>query len=377
MKKNFPQYYRPTEKEIEESAKSAIFIFDTNSLLDFYRINPKIADKVLDIIETYKDRVYIAHHTDAEYHRHHYEVPAQMSNTISKVRQRLNFDKVKAVIEDQFKVASKCEFPRDLLKEYLSKLKATYDGICNDVSKLQSQYDQKVRSHELQHRICNVFEDHILSGLSERQIEEIITNTGPERYKAKIPPGYMDAGKATDLDDNNTYGDLIIWFEILDFVKRQPNDVFFVCRDEKEDWVTVEGKWRIGPRMELIVEFRNVAPNNIFHICSLTDFLEYFDKNETLSTDELKAIRPDSPVSTAFIEQLLEEIPPLYQKMAGLDDLREYLYAENPRPTLQNIDPKSFWTSMSHARAKEKKPSDGGLKDVGGIDLATDPSDDE
>ncbi len=59
MKKNFAAYYRPTEAEIKEAAKTAIFVFDTNALLDFYRINPEIADKALAVIDRNKDRVYI------------------------------------------------------------------------------------------------------------------------------------------------------------------------------------------------------------------------------------------------------------------------------------------------------------------------------
>lgn len=368
MKKNFTSYYRPTESEIKESAKSAVFIFDTNSLLDFYRINPEIADKVLKVIEENKDRVYITRHTDKEYHLHHYQVPAQMSNTISMVSQHLNFDKIKAVLEDQFKYSKGCSFPSDLFKVYLNKLSKSYKEICEDVTNLQSQYDEKIRTHELQHRISRVFEDHIFPGLTKERIEEIITKIGPERYSKKTPPGYKDAGKATDVDDNNTYGDLIIWFEILDFVKQKPHDVFFVCRDEKEDWISVEGKWRIGPRIELIVEFREIAPDNIFHICSLTDFLEYFDKKETLSTDELRAVQ-SIPNTKSYIDLLLDDIPMLQGKMAGLDEFIDPLYAEKTRNSLQNIAPESFWSSLYHPSTATEKPSKIGQIDADSVDM--------
>ncbi len=353
MKKNFAAYYRPTEAEIKEAAKTAIFVFDTNALLDFYRINPEIADKALAVIDRNKDRVYITRHSDEEYHRHHYEVPVQMANMIGTVRKRLNFDKLRSVLDEQFKSDGGCCYPSDLFKSYIDKLQKTYNEIESAVSTLQSRYNRMLENHELQNRISAVFEDHVLPGLTDAEIDKIIATTGPERYGAKIPPGYMDAGKATDTDDNNTYGDLFIWMEILDYVHKNPNNVFFVGRDNKEDWVAMVGKTKIGPRRELILEFREIAPDNIFHICSLTDFLKFNDADSSLTSEELRAIRRKT--ETDEYNSILEALSGPLSDTLDVDTFYRILNRNYKKNDLPDEILEDFWSSRQSLKSKNTR----------------------
>ena len=353
MKKNFAAYYRPTEAEIKEAAKTAIFVFDTNALLDFYRINPEIADKALAVIDRNKDRVYITRHSDEEYHRHHYEVPVQMANMIGTVRKRLNFDKLRSVLDEQFKSDGGCCYPSDLFKSYIDKLQKTYNEIESAVSTLQSRYNRMLENHELQNRISAVFEDHVLPGLTDAEIDKIIATTGPERYGAKIPPGYMDAGKATDTDDNNTYGDLFIWMEILDYVHKNPNNVFFVGRDNKEEWVAMVGKTKIGPRRELILEFREIAPDNIFHICSLTDFLKFNDADSSLTSEELRAIRRKT--ETDEYNSILEALSGPLSDTLDVDTFYRILNRNYKKNDLPDEILEDFWSSRQSLKSKNTR----------------------
>lgn len=353
MKKNFAAYYRPTEAEIKEAAKTAIFVFDTNALLDFYRINPEIADKALAVIDRNKDRVYITRHSDEEYHRHHYEVPVQMANMIGTVRKRLNFDKLRSVLDEQFKSDGGCCYPSDLFKSYIDKLQKTYNEIESAVSTLQSRYNRMLENHELQNRISAVFEDHVLPGLTDAEIDKIIATTGPERYGAKIPRGYMDAGKATDTDDNNTYGDLFIWMEILDYVHKNPNNVFFVGRDNKEDWVAMVGKTKIGPRRELILEFREIAPDNIFHICSLTDFLKFNDADSSLTSEELRAIRRKT--ETDEYNSILEALSGPLSDTLDVDTFYRILNRNYKKNDLPDEILEDFWSSRQSLKSKNTR----------------------
>lgn len=353
MKKNFAAYYRLTDAEIKEAAKTAIFVFDTNALLDFYRINPEIADKALAVIDRNKDRVYITRHSDEEYHRHHYEVPVQMANMIGTVRKRLNFDKLRSVLDEQFKSDRGCCYPSDLFKSYIEKLQKTYNEIETAVSTLQSRYNRMLENHELQNRISAVFEDHVLPGLTVDEIKKITTSTGPERYSAKIPPGYMDAGKATDTDDNNTYGDLIIWMEVLDYVRKKPKNVFFVGRDNKEDWVAMVGNSKIGPRRELIVEFREIAPDNIFHICSLTDFLKFNDADSSLTSEELRAIRRKT--ETDEYNSILEALSGPLSDTLDVDTLYRILNRNYKKNDLPDEILDDFWSSRQSLKSKNSR----------------------
>lgn len=120
----------------------------------------------------------------------------------------------------------------DLLDEdeYLEKLKDLFDKRIGD------QY-----SKEILHRI---YED------------------AQERYKENIPPGYKDAkGK----DSSNAYGDVVLWYQILDYGKKHETSIVLVIDDTKEDW------WRknrdkkiIGPRPELIQEFHEKTGRQLY-----------------------------------------------------------------------------------------------------------------
>ena len=51
---------------------------------------------------------------------------------------------------------------------------------------------------------------------------------GNDRYEKKIPPGYKDAIKKSGILDNNAYGDLIVWKEILRFSKKEKKNIIYV-----------------------------------------------------------------------------------------------------------------------------------------------------
>ena len=97
---------------------------------------------------------------------------------------------------------------------------------------------------------------------------------GELRYKSKIPPGYCDEKQKQD----NEYGDLIIWKEIIEYSKVNNNDVIFVTQDVKEDWWFKEKGRTIGPRYELREEFSN-ATKHLIHFYTLNSFLE-ISKNQ-------------------------------------------------------------------------------------------------
>ncbi len=272
---------------------------------------------------------------------------------IGTVRKRMNFDKLRSVLDEQFKSDGGCCYPSDLFKSYVDNLKQTYNEIETAVSKLQSRYKTMLENHELQNRISAVFEDHVLPGLTDAEIDKIIATTGPERYGAKIPPGYMDAGKATDTDDNNTYGDLIIWMEILDYVHENPNNVFFVGRDNKEDWVAMVGKTKIGPRRELIVEFREIAPDNIFHICSLTDFLKFNDADSSLTSEELRAIRRKT--ETDEYNSILEALSGPLSDTLDLDTFYRILNMNYKKNDLPDEILDDFWSSRQSLKSKNTR----------------------
>ena len=70
MQSKFPSYYLLTssEKKALFNDTSCYFVFDTNALLDLYRLGKDKMDKVLELIDKYIDRIVIPYHVAEEYH---------------------------------------------------------------------------------------------------------------------------------------------------------------------------------------------------------------------------------------------------------------------------------------------------------------------
>lgn len=94
----------------------------------------------------------------------------------------------------------------------------------------------------------------------------------------KTPPGWKDASK-----DENRYGDLVNWKEILKYAKESGKSIIYDVNDQKPDWVLKEGGITIGPLYELLSEFYKEVGNNdqLFHIYTLDGFLDFVHKKDS------------------------------------------------------------------------------------------------
>jgi PIN like domain len=81
----------------------------------------------------------------------------------------------------------------------------------------------------------------------------------------------MDRNK----DEPYCYGDLIIWKQLLEHQKSQPQGqkaALFICDDRKEDWWLRQEDARLGPRPELVREFIDAVGEDFF-MYTPADFL--------------------------------------------------------------------------------------------------------
>ena len=76
------------------------------------------------------------------------------------------------------------------------------------------------------------------------------SGVGQRPLRREGPPGYADAKKP----DEERYGDLIIWYEMLDLAAEGQLPILFVTEDAKEDWWWIADGERIGPREEIVHE---------------------------------------------------------------------------------------------------------------------------
>lgn len=62
MKEKFTEFSAPSETELSDAWKSALFVFDTNVLLDLYRYRKSSQADFLRTFNSLNGRIWIPHH---------------------------------------------------------------------------------------------------------------------------------------------------------------------------------------------------------------------------------------------------------------------------------------------------------------------------
>lgn len=239
---------------------------------------------------------------------------------------------------DQLIAEDRLRIPAWVLSEYLAKLKQKKLG---DYTARSNEPEEILRKLENLQRMASLFvDDSVLSGISytggrnafmndfqaaisnlskftcvfkhqfdaatiHKEISDHLSNAvlpsriadlcvradreGAIRSSHRMPPGFKDGGK-----DENKYGDLIIWFEILDCAKASVDKfskVVILTNDVKPDWVyvpdkrveNISGKAKEVPNRDpainlpdprLVAEFHSVVGNRDLHLFSLPVCIE-------------------------------------------------------------------------------------------------------
>ena len=67
MKNAIREFIEPTNKEKQELWEKAVFVFDTNVLLNLYRYSAKTRNSLLAAFESFKNRIWIPYQVAYEY----------------------------------------------------------------------------------------------------------------------------------------------------------------------------------------------------------------------------------------------------------------------------------------------------------------------
>lgn len=283
MKKTFYGYYRPTKEEFSQSWKNCSFVFDANVLLNVYRYSQNTRETFIDILNKISDRIWVPHQAALEYQRQRLEVIGEQESAYEKIQVLLN--DYQKNIENNLNTYAMHPFIKvDII---LKKINENCTEIKKELDTLKQKHPNLIDGDELRETITNLFEGKVGSAYSPDKLEEIY-NTGKKRYDRSIPPGFEDKKK----DSVRKYGDLVLWFQIIDHAKSTKKPVIFVTDDRKEDWwLKFRGK-TIGPHPELIYEIFSTADVN-FYMYQTEQFIEYAQKylKEQVNQKAIEEIR--------------------------------------------------------------------------------------
>lgn len=265
MRTTFYEYYGLSEKEVDRLWKTGLIVFDTNVLLSLYRLSHESQEEILSVMRGYKERLWLPHQVGYEYHENRLENATRPIELLKGLEKKvLDFEKS---IKDAYSSNPYVEYKK--LETSLTSLKMRFSKLAKEW--LES-CPQPIKNDDILTSLTGLFDGKIGKEYDSTRLSEIYT-IGKERYDSKIPPGYKDAGKETG--DRHIYGDLIIWLQIIEKAKEANKDVIFVTDDCKEDWWASYKDDKLGPRRELIREFRKEAGNHIIWFYTTERFLTY------------------------------------------------------------------------------------------------------
>lgn len=318
MREKFVGYYKPSDSEFTELWKNGLFILDANVLLNLYRYPKQASDDLLKVLEQLSNQLWIPHQAALEYQENRLSVIAEQVKKFDEVRKVLDDsrDKLEGQLSAlQLKRRHSAINPDD----FLGKVRGEFLKFDAALKQLEKDQPDRFLEDDLRNKIDGLLGDKVGNPFTPSELEKVYQD-GKARYEQKRPPGYEDVAKGksgekelqfyfcNELTISCKYGDLILWFQIINEVKaRGIKYVVFVTDDEKEDWWWIaesKGKKTIGPRPELIDEIKHKADISLFHMYNSERFLQCAKKylDVKIEPESVKQVQEITQLRRAELE---------------------------------------------------------------------------
>jgi len=271
----FPGYYQPTEEEFNILWDECIFSFDTNVLLHIYRYSTETRNRLFEILQKIKQRLWIPHQVAYESHKNRINVIYDQAKAYKDIRNILEKNLAIKTLKDQLFKNYK-RHPLIDIKKIISIIEIadnTIETYLKDIEKSQPEYliqdsPDFLQIDEIWNQLIDIIDDRV----GEPYSDDIYKNKCKEaeqRFKNLIPPGYKD----NDKEALDKYGDVILWFQLIDHAICKKSPIVFITDDNKEDWWLKHHGKTIGPRPELTQEMLTKAQVK-FYMYQSDTFLE-------------------------------------------------------------------------------------------------------
>jgi hypothetical protein len=287
MKNLFREYITLTDEQILALWNNATFVFDTNTLLNFYRYSAPTANALREAINSYADRVWLPNQVGKEYFKNRLTTISGQENNYNEPKQSLYS------IKDLLSNRRGHPF---ISSELLNRYNSLLTEIENEFKQQTSKLNSLIVKDEFYEFIIELFNEKVGNPFSEKELS-LIYEEGRSRYADKVPPGFGDKKPEPD-----KYGDLIVWKQILSYSKDKEVNIIFISDEERKgDWMHVHAGKTLGPLPLLKKEFHEVT-GKLFHMYPAFRFLElaFANKEKEINPtiiEEVKEVSKSSLLS--------------------------------------------------------------------------------
>ena len=282
MKNLFFEYYALTNEQVKKIWENCIIVFDTNVLINLYRYTEKTKDVFFEVMEHYKDKLWIPYQVALEYHRNRLNVISNLNVAYEQLSSRIIKESEKFITA--LKLEDFKRHPYIDTESIKNEIQHSVEMLIENLKQASKDSSNSFDNDDILNTITNIFNNKVGTDFTEAELKKIYTE-GKIRYQSKTPPGYCDEKEKKDSGDRRLYGDLIVWKQVIQKSKKDKIDIILVTDDLKEDWwLKINGK-TIGPRFELIKEFHIETKHNIL-IYNSDMFLKYAKDEMAVSIEK-------------------------------------------------------------------------------------------
>lgn len=297
MKKQFAEYYDLPNERIKEIWDNSLIVLDTNVLLNLYRYNEEARNEFINIIKSYKERLWIPYQVGFEFHRNRESIIIKNKAAYRLVKDKLTeqLDKFVNFLNSNGDLT---RHPYIDTKDIQKRVTQFSASISKTLDKQQNEHPDYSQNDDILNAITELFDGRVGGDFADKDIEAIYKE-GEKRYANKVPPGYCDEKNKKDKGKRRLYGDLIVWKQTINHCKELEKDIIFITDDHKPDWWDEIGG-KHTPRKELIREFIDSTGQNIL-IYDSSRFLDYAKRRNKVKVSP-KTIREVEKVKQEDIE---------------------------------------------------------------------------
>ncbi|HTV55674.1 MAG TPA: PIN-like domain-containing protein [Terriglobia bacterium] len=320
MRGKFAGWYPKTAAEAAALWDKAIFVPDANVLLHCLRHPVAVREELLRLFDVLKSSLWIPYQVGLEFHRNRLDVELGAQDVYD------------LLIKDQEAILDKARERLRQLRAHptinVAKELAALDMFATDFRARMAAAQAAHPAEEITGavaRLTNLLDGRIGDKWRAEQMAAL-KKEGEDRYAKRIPPGYKDIRK--DAGEFDKFGDLIIWKDIIAKAKADKRPIIFISDDVKEDWWWIHRGRKLGPRPELLEEFKAESGQD-FHIYEFSQFLRFaadrfpeikanVQKVEASLLADEKARQKQSEIAEEAVTEL---------KLRQLEDERDQLVA--------------------------------------------------
>lgn len=280
MDEAFREYHQFTDSEFKQLWKECLFVFDTNTLLNMYRYSRKTVAAYTKVLNELKERnqLWIPYQVGYEFFENRIDVIREFEKSYDEILSLLN--KAKADVETKYK-----NHPFLDLEEIKTEMTKGLSKTEEKIRQAKAKHPKWLKKDDVLAELDKVFQGCIGDSYEPSHLKQIRAE-GQKRYDGKVPPGFKDERKTED----KKFGDLILWFQIIDQARAVQKPIIFITGDVKEDWWLQKDGGRIMPLPQLKKELLDKSGVS-FHMYTADQFLALYQSDEKSEDDHSDAVK--------------------------------------------------------------------------------------